>query len=223
MEQIPTWAIALIGALGVIMIVFYCIASVFIISYLFFWEKMKMWFNKKAGAEFMPEKRIERPQLIAGVIGVILAVVIAIAGATGVSAESLAQLTPMSIILGVIQWGGLIWFVIYCRKTYRQKVANMGKQGARWSTIYLLCSCTTIVMLSVMLSTYVMMVYAALFIFDKGWNFSFSNTKGNSSGGNVPTYKCCTSCRKYSFLQCSETPGVTISDPDHHSCSSHTF
>lgn len=222
METLPVWLMTIVGLLSIVMFIFLIASCIFVIFYLFLWEKMRAWFNKKAESEFMPKKRIERPQIIAAIIGVAMVILSIINSMIG-PAKSSAEITPLAIISGLIQYGALIWFGIYCRNTYKDRVAQMSKKAAKWSVIYLLCSCVTIILLSAALTGFVIAIYALFFIFDKLWDFSNnSGTSVDSAKSSASQYRCCSSCKRFSYGKCNDDQSATISDPSHHCCGSYT-
>lgn len=180
--EFPVWALALVAILVIVVIITRGTALVFAVCYAFFWGKTRLWFNRKAGSDFMPAKRIERPQSIAAAIGVVLLVVHAIADqiptGEGVSVTKML-LTNLSTLV-------ILAFLFYTVKRYRDRSQIVGAQQARWEALYLFLSCMTIFAVAAMAIALFIMLLAVIFLMDKGFDFTHKNLHAGATSDGTP-------------------------------------
>ena len=163
MENLPTWLFALlIPFVAVLKIA----STIFIVCYIFFFKKLKRWFNKKAGVDFMPESRIEKPQIIAAAAGVIFIVVSIFSAKT---AENI--LSPLASVV-------LVAGAIY---TYFTLKKESGKRLAFYVAAYYFLSCMTVFVIAAFVGGWVIAIYVLLFVLDKGYDFASDSMHGSAS------------------------------------------
>lgn len=180
LSEFPVWAYVLLGIFMLFTLITQIITIFFVICYTFCWEKTRTWFNHKAGTDFMPAKRIEKPQAIAAVAGIGMVILSFISDAFPKSED------PSTLRFFNLQTLVIIGLLIYAAVRYRRFAKTVGAQRARWETVYLILSCLTIFAASGMAFTLFILIYALIFIFDKGGNFAIKSLHGGVSADGTP-------------------------------------
>lgn len=165
-EELSAGGIALsilLALLGVIGMGVGLVAFVFTVFYVFKYQSLAAWFNRKCEAEAIPYKRMNSllwPPVIAALAMAILGGGInclLTLGATG--NEGLQMLL---FLLGILLTLAIPFFVL--RYVYLKNKRQYGKKAARWMMIYSLLSITAIYLCCVVIA-YVVVGILALLIF----------------------------------------------------------
>lgn len=147
------------------------VIGVFMIFYLFFWKRLRRWFNKKAGVDFMPQRRLETPQYYAILGGGALGLVFFILSMIGKDTDII------STILNIAFVG---WLIIICIKIQKEK----NKKQAFYVSLYLLLSCMAILCLAALIGGFAIAACIILFLVDKFWDYGMESLHGQPTGDN---------------------------------------
>lgn len=152
------------------------ILLVFLLLYVFKWDKMRAWFNKKAGIDFMQQDRLEADQVKMLLVGLAIGVLIALCNIF--SFDSLVgKLEAISFV------GVLIWAIV----KYRQEKGRLGGRGALWCAIFNFLVNTTVVSLAVFLSYMAIFLFVVMLLFGGISSASLSSMMGSGSSSTGPT------------------------------------
>lgn len=150
--------------------IFNAISLVFAICYAFSWDKMREWFNKKAGINFMQKERLETEQGFMLMVGIAIGVLIAIFNMISLDAWVLG-LESISFT-AVFIWG-VIKFV--------KEKSRLGKKAAFWSAMFNFLANITVVSFSVYLSYIAICLFVVMLLFGGITKASLSPISTSSS------------------------------------------
>ncbi len=165
--------------------------------FLFRWEKMRDWFNERAGSDFMPYDRLDRRLLHGLVLGLMLSFVcpsfaLLASVALGVVIPALEDHLAILIPFAVAAYFTPLAIYIALRNSHRAK--SIGRRAARWEMVYICVASYTIVWL-VSLGC-AMFVYFIIYLILR----EIARTPlGGSSDGSSHGNKCCGNCSYYDY------------------------
>lgn len=162
-------SIALVFA--VVMLAFNLLSFVFLIAYLLFWKRMRVWFNEKAGVDFMQENRVGPDQKRIIIVGAAFAVVLVILNICGF--DDWATKIGGFAFVAAAAWS----FV-----RYRRLIPTMGERAARWSSIFHFGANITVVAIVVSLSAFAIMLFVGIMLMGKISDFATGSMSTGSSG-----------------------------------------
>lgn len=145
----------------------------FFVSYIFFWKRMRAWFNKKAGVDFMPQKRIGRdlrPIVIAGGVFSVIVIIVNIFGT-----EDMANKIGFIAMMGLIAWSVA---------RYRKLKPVIGGQAAKWAAIFHFGSSLIILGLTITIAVFAAMICIAILLFSAISDYATDSMSPKSSYSN---------------------------------------
>ena len=211
--------------IGVIVaVVGFAIAAIPVVPAFFFlfrWERMRDWFNERAGTDFMPYDRLDRRLLHGVVLGLMLISVcpgfaLTASVALGVVVPALEDHLAILIPFAIVAYLAPLAIYIALRNSHRAK--RIGRRAARWEMVYICVASYTIVWL-VSLGC-AMFVYFIIFLILR----EIAKTPLGSSGGSSHGNDCCGNCWYYDYdsenmVGWCRARTVTVKSSD--SCSTH--
>lgn len=154
---------------------------IFLVGYIFFWKQMRTLFNRCAGSDFMPENRLEQPQSLAALGGLLMLIY-----------EFATDSIPKTSMPLPLQWFSLpawcmLGFTFYVAVFYlRRRTRIEGRRLAFWRSLYLLLSCISFFALSGLAAAICIIAIGLTFILDKGGSFMIKSLHGSASSDGTP-------------------------------------
>ena len=157
------------------------------------YDKLRNFFNNKAGEDILPSKlKYRKRDLIAAIFGGVCGLMLWSGALFGVGSTSLVTIV------------GVVWMIVYFRRLYKSCKEVVSPRAAKWYIIYCVMSVLLLAVVGVFLSVFAIGI-AVMSLMGKGlstvWDQEMSHTLPTEDG--IKSTRHCSSCSSYSNGYCS--------------------
>ena len=170
-ESAITSFLVLLGVTTIFMLILQICVSIFLVCYAFCWQWLRRWFNKRAGVDFMPENRVDRPQSLAAAVGIGILVIMFILSLFGESSRFESYVSYAVIIVGV-------WYSV---RYYSDCKKIVDAKAAKWMLIYMMLSCFSIMITAIIVGSWALILFVIIGALSVSGSSNGSSNNSSSS------------------------------------------